>query len=211
MRRRSFLALLGLAWLAGCAKLAGPPVAALPAPIALRENPLFIAGADRDLLWNELAATIEQFGFRIEREEQVRQIGDVVIEGRLETFPVDSPTLFEPWRRGASPGYERLESTLQSIRRRALVRVIPSSGGYLVEVVVLKELEDVNRPEHSTIGESTFRHDGTLVRPEEMAKEGGPITLGWIPLGRDLALEQEILADLQSRLGEIATPLVSSP
>ena len=30
--------------------------------------------------------------------------------------------------------YEKLESTLQSIRRRAVVRVIPAEGGYLVEV-----------------------------------------------------------------------------
>jgi hypothetical protein len=182
----------------------------LPPPVAVLENPLFLGVYDREFLWNELAATIEQFGFRIEREERVRQVGDVLVEGRIETFPVDSPTLFEPWRRGASSGYERLESTLQSIRRRAAVRVIPASGGCLVEVLVLKELEDVNRPEGSTVGEATFRHDGALARPTKPEEALGVVTLGWIPQGRDLALEQEILADLQSRIGG-GEPLVSGP
>jgi hypothetical protein len=95
---------------------------------------------------------------------------------------------------------------LQSIRRRATVRVIPATGGYLVEVVVLKELEDVNRPEQSNIAQSNFRHDGTLVRPTEPDNPSGVVTLGWIPLGRDPALEQEILIELQARIGGVASP-----
>ncbi len=210
MRRRVFFAVGGLLLIGGCASLAlspAPSAPALPAPVVLRDNPLFLNTLDREFLWNELVATVEYYGFRVEREERVRQVGDVLVEGRIETYPVDSPTLLEPWRRGVTPGYERLESTLQSIRRRATVRVIPAGGGYLVEVMVFKELEDVNRPERSTVGESTFRHDGALVRPEEMAEEGGPITLGWIPLGRDIALEQQILADVQSRISEVGSPL----
>jgi hypothetical protein len=211
MDRRELL-LSGVLLVAGCSSWApepAPPMAALP--VAKLENPLFLASYDRDFLWNELAATIEQFGFRIEREERVRQIGDVLIEGRLETYPVDSPTVFEPWRRGATAGYERWESTLQSIRRRASVRVLPATGGYLVEVIVLKELEDVSRPEQSSVGEATFRHDGTLVRPTEITSPGGAVTLGWIPQGRDIGLEQEILVALQARIGETVTPLIVAP
>jgi hypothetical protein len=170
-----------------------------------------VATYDREFLWNELVATVEQFGFRIEREERVRQVGDVLVEGRIETFPVDSPTLLEPWRRGSPAGYERLESTLQSIRRRASLRVIPTGGGFLIEAVVVKELEDVNRPEQATVGEATFRHDGSLVRPEETAESGGPVTLGWIPLGRDLVLEQAILAEAQARIGGMGAPLLPTP
>ncbi len=212
MLRRGFLAISGWVLVCGCAQLAWSPAQPLPAPpAALLENPLFVATYDREFLWNELVATVEQFGFRIEREERVRQVGDVLIEGRIETFPVDSPTLLEPWRRGAPAGFERLESTLQSIRRRASVRVIPAGGGFLIEVVVVKELEDVNRPQQSTVGEATFRHDGALVRPDETTEEGGPITLGWIPLGRDLVLEQEILAETHARIGSAGTPLTPVP
>ncbi|MBW3598094.1 MAG: hypothetical protein KY475_12550 [Planctomycetes bacterium] len=213
MERRGFLGLAGWVVLGGCAPLAWTPSApapSLPAPAPTLENPAFVATYDREFLWNELVATVEQLGFRIEREDRVRQVGDVLVEGRIDTFPADSPTLLEPWRRGAPAGYERLESTLQSIRRRASVRVIPAAGGFLIEAVILKELEDVNRPERSTVGEATFRHDGALVRPGETAELGGPITLGWIPLGRDILLEQEFLLEVQSRLGG-AAPLLSSP
>ena len=44
-----------------------------------------------------------------------------------------------------------------------------------------------------------LRHDGTLVRTRERP-EKFPITLGWIPLGRDMTLEQRILCDIQARL-----------
>ena len=96
-------------------------------------------------------------------------------------------------------GYEKLHATLQSIRRRATVRVIPAEGGYLLDVVVQKELEDLDKPEHATAGGATLRHDGTIVR-----QEGAPgrysVTLGWIPIGRDVTLEQRILADISARL-----------
>jgi hypothetical protein len=76
---------------------------------------------------------------------------------------------------------------------------MPVASGYSIEVSVFKELEDVNRPEHSTVGESTLRHDGSLVRSDEEREEMS-VTLGWIALGRDATLEQEILANIQSRL-----------
>ena len=122
--------------------------------------------------------------FRIEREERIRLIGGVLTEGRIDTFPLTGSTIFEPWRRDSTRGYEKLHATLQSIRRRATVRVIPTEGGYLLDVAVQKELEDLDKPENATAGGATLRHDGTLVR-----QQGAPgrfsVTLGWIPIGRD--------------------------
>jgi hypothetical protein len=74
----------------------------------------------------------------------------------------------------------------------------------LIDVYVLKELEDLDKPEHATAGGATLRHDGTLVRQEGAAGRYS-VTLGWIPLGRDLTLEQQILADLQARLNVAGT------
>jgi hypothetical protein len=182
------------------------------------ENPLFVPAMDREFLWNQTVDSVDDF-FRIEREERVRLIAGVLTEGRIDTFPVTGSTILEPWRTDSTPGYEKWHATLQSIRRRATVRVIPTDGGYLMDVAVQKELEDLDKPEHATAGGATLRYDGTLVR-----QEGAPgrysVTLGWIPIGRDIALEQRLLADIQGRLavghklghlppveeGEIASP-----
>jgi hypothetical protein len=162
------------------------------------ENPLFIPPVDRELLWNQTVDAVDDY-FRIEREDRVRLIAGVLTEGRIDTFPTIGSTMLEPWRRDSTPGYEKLHATLQSIRRRATVRVIPVEGGYLLDVMVQKELEDLDKPEHATAGGATLRHDGTIVR-----QEGAPgrysVTLGWIPIGRDVRLEQRLLADISARL-----------
>jgi hypothetical protein len=163
------------------------------------ENPLFVPAMDREFLWNQTVDAVDDY-FRIEREERVRLIGGVLTEGRIDTFPTTGSTLLEPWRGDSTPGYEKWHATLQSIRRRAIVRVIPSEGGYLVDVQVLKELEDLDKPENATAGGATLRHDGSLVRQEGAAGRFSH-TLGWIALGRDASLEQKILADLAGRLG----------
>jgi hypothetical protein len=140
----------------------------------------------------------------------VRLVGDVLIEGRIDTYPVDGSTLFEPWRHDSADSYEKLESTLQSIRRRAIVRVIPDQGGFLVDVAVFKELEDVRRPERATAGAATFRNDQSLERFTEPVGGQSP-TAGWIPRGRDPVLEQEIIAKLQTRLQQACQPGWSLP
>ncbi len=162
------------------------------------QNPLFIPPIDRELLWNQTVDAVDDY-FRIEREDRVRLIGGVLTEGRIDTFPTIGSTIFEPWRTDSTRGYEKIHATMQSIRRRATLRVIPVDGGYLLDVVVQKELEDLDKPEHATAGGSTLRHDGTIVR-QEAAPGRYSITLGWIPIGRDIALEQRILSDVSGRL-----------
>lgn len=161
-------------------------------------NPIFVPAGDYEFVWNQTVDTLDDY-FKIQHEERMQLIGGVVTEGRIETAPAAGATWFEPWRQDSTPGYEKLHATLQSIRRRASVRMLPVANGYSVEVAVYKELEDLNRAEHSTIGASTLRHDGSLVRGP-MGTRDAPITLGWISLGRDVSLEQRILQDLQSRL-----------
>jgi hypothetical protein len=153
---------------------------------------------DREFLWNQTIDAIDDY-FRIEREDRVRLIGGILTEGRIDTFPITGSTILEPWRRDSTPGYEKAHATLQSIRRRATVRVIPAEGGYLLDVVVQKELEDLDKPQHATAGGATLRYDGTLVR-QEGASGRYSVTLGWIPIGRDFTLEQRILADIVARL-----------
>jgi hypothetical protein len=190
------LAALALVVCSGCApwRHFGKP----PGGPRLIENPMFAPALDREFLWNQAVDAVDDY-FRIEREERIRLVGGVLTEGRIETFPTIGSTIFEPWRKDSTPGYEKWHATLQSVRRRAMIRVIPVEGGYLLEVIVHKELEDLDKPEHATAGGATIRHDGTLVR-QEGAPGRGSITLGWIPLGRDITLEQRMLADLRARL-----------
>ncbi|MCE9524556.1 MAG: hypothetical protein K8R36_00710 [Planctomycetales bacterium] len=199
----AFLLFIAPALLTGCGAFRNPFAARSQSVI---ENPLFVPAMDREFIWNQTVDAVDDY-FRIEREERVRLIGGVLTEGRIDTHPTTGSTLFEPWRNDSTPGYEKLHATLQSIRRRGTVRVIPTEGGYLLDVHVLKELEDLDKPEHATAGGATLRHDGSLVRQEGAASRYS-VTLGWTPIGRDMTLEQQILADLQARLnvtGQIAT------
>lgn len=206
MRRRAFIASVLITALGGCALPSWhAPRGAAAVPV---ENPLFVPTTDREFLWNTLVDTIDDY-FKVNHEERVRLVGGVLTEGRLSTVPIAGSTYLEPWREDSTPGYERLHASLQSIRRYATARVMPAPGGYLVEVVVHKELEDLDRPEQSSAGSSYQRHDGTIVRVPN-SNVGGAARLGWISLGRDVSLEQRILLQLRAKLtdtGNVTGPL----
>jgi hypothetical protein len=161
------------------------------------ENPLFVPIADHEFVWDQVIDEVDDY-FKISMEDKVRAVGNVLTEGRIETYPTAGATMLEPWRKDATTSYEKMFSTLQSVRRHAVVRVAPTEGGYFIEVAVFKELEDVSRPEHATAGGTSLRHDGSFVRVE-LDLEASPTTLGWIPQGRDTALERRIIERLSLR------------
>jgi len=168
-----------------------------PAPVAL-ENPLFVPVADPDVLWDQIVDTVDDY-FKIQREQRVHVVGDVPLEGRIETFPEDGSTILEPWRKDSTPGYEKMLATLQSIRRQATIRVQPAQGGYLVEVVVQKYLEDLERPERSTTS-TILLQDYQSPEQGDPPQEGDvPLMSGWMPFGRDASLEQRILGEIRNR------------
>lgn len=176
--------------------------------LATAENPLFVPTTDRDFMWNTIVDSVDDY-FKIKSEQRVRLVGNYLSEGRIETVPTIGSTYLEPWRGDSTPGYERLHATLQTIRRQANVRVIPAPGGYLIDLQIQKELEDLDRPEYATAGSTYQRHDGTIVRVQSAAL-GAPQQLGWISLGRDTSLEQRILLDLRSKftnVGMVTAPL----
>jgi hypothetical protein len=184
------------------------PQVAMPSqpPAAAYANPVFIPVADPLCAWETTVAVVSDY-FRIEREEPVRLVGNTLIEGSIVTAPEVSPTAFEPWRHDTADPEQRIENTLQSMRRRAVVRVIPAQGGHWVDLAVFKELEDVVRPEQATAGAATFRYDDSLVGIVNPIT-GQQITKGWIPRGRDTSLEQYMIAHLLSRCGQEPAPMV---
>ena len=170
-------------------------------PLALREwpvvsagaglpNPMVIHASRQEILWSRLVDVVDDY-FRT---------GDVLVEGRIETFPLTGASVLEPWRKDSIGASNRWESTFQTIRRIAHVRVIPTAGGYLVGVQVEKQLEDLQRPQHARATTETIENKESLDRLEEGLSQP-PRTLGWIGLGRDVALEQRILRDLRAQFG----------
>lgn len=165
-------------------------------PVGALANPFFLPIADPHVAWETIVEVVSDY-FRIEQEEPVRVAGNMLLEGSIRTVPEVSPTLFEPWRNDTADYDQRVENTLQTMRRRAMLRVMPAQGGYWVEVTVLKELEDA-KPEHAMAGVATFRYDSTLtgiVNPITSADTAE----GWIARGRDAVLEQRIIAHLSTR------------
>ena len=214
--RNAVYTLCLLAALSGCATVGPPPV--------VYQNPVLAPPIDRDYFWDQLVAVVDQY-FKIDREDRVRLVDNMLTLGRIDTAPELGATLLEPWRHDTVTYYDRLESTFQTIRRWARIQVVPTENGYLVDVAVFKELEDLKRPDQSNAGNATFRNDDSLDRFNDQTQDPttmidsfptygraqGPIgpqpfTLGWIPLGRDAGLEQKIIAQLLFRLSPPGGP-----
>jgi hypothetical protein len=190
-----------LALASGCGHLHHAlPTTISPTAVVLG-NPIVVPAMDREYLWQQTVDTVDDY-FKIAREERMRDDGGVVTDGRIHTFPETASSYLEPWRKDSTPGFERLHATLQSIRRYATVHIAPAENGYSIEIAVYKELEDVAQPEHATVGANTLRYDNSIIRNESNVI-GGPLSLGWEPLGRDVLLEQRMLAELQGRLAEV--------
>jgi len=161
-------------------------------------NPLELPPVADDFLWLQVVDTLDDY-FRIARQQPVVNRADYVLEGKLETSYKIAGSILEPWRKDTTTGFERLQGTLQSIRRRAIVTVRPIATGYSVEVIVQKDLEDTDRTQYATESTAGLRHDGSRLSRQD-SFDDSPQTLGWIPLGRDATLENAILNDLFGRV-----------
>lgn len=177
---------LGLAGLLPLLAASGCASVRQPAP-----NPLPVPVADFETVWNTTVAVLDEY-FDIATEDR--------LSGEIITNPVNGAGIFSPWA-GDSVGLEeRLESSLQSIRRFAKARVEPApGGGYMVRVEVYKELEDLYKPERQAGGRAVFNIDYNVNRTREIV---GPVPLpaGWIPRGRDPKLEEVILRRIRDGL-----------
>jgi len=196
----------------------GPSGPMVPAPPPPPKNSVVIPPLDAETVWTQMVDVVDDY-FKISAEQRVVFSNGIPAEGRIDTFPQTGSTLLEPWR-GDSIGFrERLEATLQSIRRIGMMRLSPDPGGWRIEAVVRKELENMPRPMQATAGGASFRNDDSLYRygtplptlGQQVGDQPRPVAaptpnLGWIPLGRDPLLEQRMLAKVLARLGVAAMP-----
>jgi len=177
----------------GC--VSGPmqdnPCLIQPLKPSMQDNPLYLPGNPAPqtygLVFEKVLDVLDDY-FEISYSNRY--------DGRIETFPRVSPGLGQPWKGGSPDLYQRLLSTLQSMRNRAIVLIKPANdGGYFVDVKVYRELEDLAQPLKANTSSAVFRNDVGVERQFEVIDQVTFDAL-WIPKGRDIALEQAILCRL---------------
>lgn len=172
-----WISLCWLTLLSGCA-------AARP---FLVSNPVFVPANSQHDAWERAVDVLHDFHFPIARENR--------LDGVIETDYRVGSSLLEPWHADSVGLANRLESTLQSIRRKVRVDLTPVEGGYLVGVEAFKEQEDLSGVAENTAGAATFRKNTPLERNLSVVV-GQSSPSGWYALGRDADLEQAILSRL---------------
>lgn len=171
-------------WLALCAGLASGCATFRGAPAP--SNPIFVRANNHEMVWERSVDVLHQNTFEIARENR--------LDGLIETNYKTGAGVLEPWHSDSATFRGRVEATLQSIRRKAFVTVVPAEGGYLVGVEAYKELEDVAGAANSA-GSATFLDNNARKRDlESLLGQASPS--GWIPRGRDPDLERLLLSDL---------------
>jgi hypothetical protein len=160
-----------------------------PSPVVV--NPHVVDYKDFETLWNKTIAVVDKY-FDIESENRLART--------IKTQPQMGATVFEPWALDSATFEDRVEATLQTIRRVAIIHIDPApTGGFLVKVQVFKFLEDMAKPASQPAGRAVFTNDFPINRVREIV---GPVPapLGWINKNRDPNLEQAILVGIRDAL-----------
>lgn len=135
-------------------------------------------------MWERTVSVLNAMHFQIDRESK--------IEGVIETYPRAGSNLLEPWHPDSVGFSNRLESTLQSIRRKVIVSFEPQNAdSELVMIRVEKEIEDVPGAVANSPGGATFSESNPLLRDLNQTL-GQTQPSRWIPRGTDPLLEAEI-------------------
>jgi hypothetical protein len=189
-----------LAWMTGCQSL-GPmieptPLQPINANVNEDANPVFLPLGPYS--YGQVFETCEQilmdYGFELSNGDTDRY------GGRIEVLPRTAPGLALILKPGSPNLYDRLLATLQTYRHRVSVVIMPAQqGGYFVEIIARKELEDLPRPVRSTVGGAIFRNDNNVDRQYEVI-DATFFESNWIYKGRDVPLEQELIRRLKRTL-----------
>ncbi|WP_165248271.1 hypothetical protein [Paludisphaera soli] len=175
---------------AGCASgwIPTSRVTRVFAPEPVAENPLLVPIDDFEAVWNKTVAEVGAY-FEVASENRLSRT--------IVTEPKISATVLEPWLGDAVTMQDRVEATLQTIRRFAIIKVDPApNGGFLVKVEVHKELEDMVKPDRQMMGRAVFNNEFPVNRARETVGPV-PVAVGWIARGRDPNLEQAILSGVR--------------
>ena len=171
-----------LSLMAGC--LSSPPKTAGGGASSIQ-----VSDSQRDPLWERAVVVLNRNHFQVARESK--------LEGVIETNYRAGSNLLEPWHPDSVGLENRLESTLQSIRRKVTVSMQSNGAGtMLVNVRVDKEIEDLPGIAANYEGGATFNEAQPLNRDlSQVVGQSGPSR--WLSIGRDPLLENKILNEIQ--------------
>ena len=176
------LLLVMAAMLAGCVR----------APEARFPNPMPLPSSD--------AATVEKVAQRVLLEMHFDIVYPASKPGRIDTEHLTGANWFEFWRDDSVGNFQRVESSLHTIRREVHVVVTPAPTG--CQVSVKADKERLSAPGTSPAGISEaydiFNPRKTSLARQDEFKE---TQYTWLPEGRDDALEQMLLERIQGLLG----------
>jgi hypothetical protein len=194
-----FLSVAIIAWGLGCQN-PGPLLDPAPlqpnAAVADDQNPVYVplGPLSYGQVFETMLQILNDYGFEIANGDTNRY------DGRIETLPRIAPGLLLLMKPGSPNLYDRLLMTAQSYRHRVSVVIMPAQqGGYFVEVIARRELEDLPRPLRSTVGSAIFRLDNNVDRQFEVI-DATFFEPNWIFKGRDIGLEQEMIRRLKRAL-----------
>ena len=170
---------------AGC--LSPPPKAAAGGASTIEVSDVY-----RDSLWERAVVVLNRNHFQVARESK--------LEGIIETEYRGGSNLIEPWHPDSVGYANRLESTLQSIRRRIVINMQSAGPGQMTVLVRAdKEIEDLPGLAANYEGGATFSESQPLNRDLNQVV-GQSSASRWLPLGRDPLLERKLLNEIQGRL-----------
>ena len=169
---------------AGCRSMVTAPPTSPP-------EAFFVPATDPEVVWERVVGVLHDYPFEIARENK--------LDGIIETKYKVGASLAEPWHQDSVGFQNRLESSLQSIRRKVSVMLTATDGGYIVTVQADKEIQNLNIPRANSVGGATFQENQPLQRDLEavVSSRSGN---GWSHRGRDAALEHDLMARLRSAL-----------
>ena len=154
-----------------------------------RTNGLLIPLSSIDATWERAVSALHRNHFLIARESK--------LEGIIETEYRAGSNILEPWHPDSVGLNNRLESTLQSIRRKVVISFVQSGTDQLmVSVQVYKEIEDVPGPTPTYAGGATFSESNVFDRDlDQVIGQSSPSR--WLPRGRDPYLEARLVTQIQ--------------
>ena len=154
-----------------------------------RTNGLLIPSSQVHSTWEQAVSVLHRNHFQIARESKM--------EGLIETEYRAGANILEPWHPDSVGLQNRLESTVQSTRRKVVISFGQNNTDQvMVSVRVHKEIEDVPDPT-ATYADGASSSESNVFEQDLNPVIGQPSPSRWLSRGRDPHLEARLVAQIQ--------------